>query len=168
MQYNDGFVSQYGAGLTMLHNAITACDDALWYDTDCRNPVWRVAYHVVFYTDLYLSTDEKQFVAWEKHHADYEMLGETTPWPPHRALKIGEPYTKTEILAYCLQLRDALAERLEPLDANAPSGFSWLPFTKFELQLYNIRHLQHHTGQLIDRLKETRNVAVNWIGLTTA
>ncbi|MEZ4615731.1 MAG: hypothetical protein R2867_09500 [Caldilineaceae bacterium] len=34
---------------------------------------------------------------------------------------------------------------LAQTDLSAPSGFSWLPFTKFELQIYSIRHLQQHT-----------------------
>jgi hypothetical protein len=28
------------------------------------------------------------------------------------------------------------------------SGFRWLPFSRSELHVYNIRHVQHHTGQL--------------------
>lgn len=30
----------------------------------------------------------------------------------------------------------------------APSGFSWRPFSRGELHLYNLRHIQHHTGAL--------------------
>jgi hypothetical protein len=43
------------------------------------------------------------------------------------------------------------------------SGFFWLPFSKLELQLYNIRHIQHHTGQLIERLREQKDISVEWI-----
>ncbi len=42
---------------------------------------------------------------------------------------------------------------------DADSGFYWLPFNKFELQLYNIRHIQHHTGQLTDRLRQAAMLA---------
>jgi hypothetical protein len=50
------------------------------------------------------------------------------------------------------------------LDFDAPSGFFWLPFSKLELQLYNIRHVQHHTGQLIDRLRTVAGIGVARVG----
>ena len=37
------------------------------------------------------------------------------------------------------------------------------PFNKMELQLYNLRHLQHHTGQLAARLRTAANLAVTWV-----
>jgi len=33
-----------------------------------------------------------------------------------------------------------------------------------ELHIYNIRHLQHHTGQLMDRLRTAGNIGVAWVG----
>jgi hypothetical protein len=40
------------------------------------------------------------------------------------------------------------------------------PYTKsevIELHFYNIRHLQHHTGQLADRLRTAINIGVPWV-----
>ena len=53
--------------------------------------------------------------------------------------------------------------RVPALDLDAPSGFHWLPFTKFELQVYNIRHAQHHAAQLADRLRASGNGGVPWV-----
>lgn len=164
MKLNDIFSSQYRAGLAMLKNAVAACDDALWNDANHKNRFWRVAYHALFYTDLYLSQDEQHFVPWQKHREDYQVLGDKVPWPPHHAPKIGEPYTQLEVLEYCDALRASLSERFAALDVEAASGFFWLPFSKAELQIYNIRHLQHHTGQLIDRLREVKQISIGWIG----
>ena len=47
--------------------------------------------------------------------------------------------------------------------SGAPSGFSWLRFGKTELQLYNIRHIQHHAGQLTDRLRTAAGIGVRWV-----
>jgi hypothetical protein len=49
----------------------------------------------------------------------------------------------------------------ETLDS--ASGFHWLPFSRFELHLYNLRHLEHHTGQLADRLRSVANLGVTWV-----
>jgi hypothetical protein len=55
--------------------------------------------------------------------------------------------------------------RVSEIDLEAPSGFHWLPFGKVELQFYNIRHIQHHAGQLIDRLSCRESVSVRWVGM---
>ena len=47
----------------------------------------------------------------------------------------------------------------------AESGFSWLPMSKLELHFYNIRHLQHHIGQLDDRLRVKADIGIGWIGM---
>lgn len=164
MNIIDSFISQYDASLHMLKNAITASDETIWNAEGSQNKFWQIAYHALFYADLYLSPDDKHFNPWEKHRDDYQVLGDKVPWPPHHAPRIGEPYTKDAVLVYCEQLHTTLAERLEPLDLEGPSGFFWLPFTKFELQIYNIRHIQHHAGQLIDRLREKQHIGVGWVG----
>ncbi|KPJ52053.1 hypothetical protein AMJ39_08795 [candidate division TA06 bacterium DG_24] len=46
-----------------------------------------------------------------------------------------------------------------------PSGFPWLPFNRFELHLYNIRHIQHHAGQLIERLRSQGVTDFEWVGI---
>ena len=51
-----------------------------------------------------------------------------------------------------------VVERVTQLDLEAHSGFEWLPFGKLELQIYSIRHLQQHTGELMERLKPTKSL----------
>ncbi len=78
---------------------------------------------------------------------------------------IGEPYSKEDILEYLEVCRKAVKERVASLDLEAASGFHWLPFNKLELQFYNIRHIQHHAGQLIDRLRNHDGIGVGWVGM---
>jgi hypothetical protein len=73
------------------------------------------------------------------------------------------PYSQAEILEYLEVCSREIGERVRSLEVDSPSGFSWLPFSRMELHLYNIRHVQHHTGQLIDRLRITDDVGVAWI-----
>jgi hypothetical protein len=35
---------------------------------------------------------------------------------------------------------------------------------KLEHQFVNLRHIQHHTGQLADRLRQAANRGVQWLG----
>ena len=154
--------SQYHAALGMLKNAVEKCPDDLWVDQTYTNPFWQVAYHTLFYVDLYLSENLETAKAWEKHRPNYDFfgnIGRNGEVIPER----NPPYTQIEILEYLTTLRKTLLTRLETTDLNAPSGFPWLPFDKLELQFYNIRHIQHHAGQLIERVRENTEDKVTWI-----
>jgi len=147
----------------MLGEAVYKCTDALWDDQSYKNRFWHIAYHALFYTHLYLQDCGAAFVPWRKHRDEYQSLG-PLPWPPHREPNIGEPYTKEDILEYLGVCQNEVEERISTVDLEAGSGFDWLPFDKLELQFYNIRHLQHHTGQLVDRLRTREATGVGWVG----
>jgi hypothetical protein len=157
--------SQYLATLDMLSQAIVQCPASLWADTAYKNPFWHLAYHAIFYTHLYVQSSEEDFVQWTQHREQYEFLG-TLPWPPHDEPEIGEPYSKDEVLEYYAVCRAQVQEKVPLLDLDAAeSGFYWLPMGKMELQFYNIRHLQHHTGQLCERLRTVAGIGVGWVGM---
>jgi hypothetical protein len=155
--------SQYLASLEMLKQAISKCPESLWNDLQSKNKFWHITYHALFYTHLYLQDSEKDFVPWAKHRNEYQFMGQL-PWPPHNEPAIGEPYTQQEVLEYLELCQHQVKERVPALNLEAESGFSWLPFGKLELQLYNIRHLQQHTGELAERLGR-ENISVDWVGV---
>ncbi|MBL7200218.1 MAG: hypothetical protein ISS56_08730 [Anaerolineae bacterium] len=162
MNAHQAILSQYQAALAMLRQAIEKCPTSLWSDTAARNRYWHIAYHALFYTHLYAHTRGEEFEPWEHHRAEYEFLG-PKPWPPHDEPAIGEPYGKGEVLAFVEVCQGYIEVQVPPLDLEASSGFSWLPVDKLELQFYNIRHLQHHIGQLLDRLRTRAGIGVSWI-----
>ena len=110
---------------------------------------------------MYLQESEAQFVPWNKHRNNYQFMG-PLPWPPHTKPEIDHPYSKEEILEYFDLCRRQAEEKIPSMDLDAGSGFYWLPFKKFELQIYNIRHIQHHTGALIDRLRTIEDIGIDW------
>jgi hypothetical protein len=154
--------SQYTASLTMLKNVITSADEDIWYKMNERNqPFWHIVYHVLYYTDCYLSKDVNSFIRWSKHRNDIQFLGKS-PFPPYNKTDISDPYTKPEITEYFEKIYSFLKERIEGTDLEAESGFYWVPVNKLELQLYNIRHIQHHTGQLAYLLREQKDIGIAW------
>lgn len=112
----------------------------------------------MFYTYVYLQPGEADFRAWTKHVPNSQYLS-SRPGAP----KVETPYTKSEVIEFHEICRTEVEAKVPSIDLEAPSGFSWLPFNKLELQFYNIRHLQHHTGQLADRLRTAINVGVPWV-----
>jgi hypothetical protein len=156
--------SQYHAALAMLEQAIDRCPETLWCVPANPNPFWHVAYHALFCTHMYLQVDEASFHPWDHHRDEYQFLG-PMPWPPHRSPNIGQPYAKAEVLAYlgfCNALVDPAIEKLD-MEASE-SGFSWYKMSKLEHQIVNLRHLQHHAGQLADRLRQNAGMGIDWIG----
>jgi len=166
MDYQAAILSQYQAGLRMLRQAIAKCPDSLWNDADDKNKFWHVGYHVLFYTHFYLSEREATFQPWAKFRPDQHFLG-PQPFPPYRVPVIGEPYTQPDLLEYVALCLHRSEQAIPVLALDAPSGFDWLPMNKFELQIYNLRHLQQHTGELMERLGARANISVDWIGTST-
>ncbi|MBN8215068.1 MAG: DinB family protein [Spirochaetes bacterium] len=155
------FRSQYLASLSMLEECLRRCPETLWVDPGPKNAFWRIAYHALHYTNLYLADSLETFVPWVGQRPNYHFLG-PLPWSPQEMPKIGEPYDPPALLDYLEFCRREIEGRIAGMDFSSPSGFHWLPFNKAELQIYNIRHLQHHAGQLADRLRG-RGLAVPWI-----
>lgn len=149
--------SQYLAAMAMLRQAIEQCPDSLWKDDSYVNPFWRIAYHTLIYAHFYLSQTEADFVPWEKHEDGMQLLGPSAP--DTRA------YSRAEILDYLALLLDQVEAQVAVMDLDAESGFNWLPFNKLELQFYNIRHLQQHTGELSERLGANGEIEVDWVGM---
>lgn len=155
-------LGQYRGALEMLGQGIERCPEDLWLSRNYKNRFWHIAYHSLFYTHLYLQPAEGDFKPWPKHVKNSNYLG-PGPWSNNEPIQIPEPYSKADVQDY-LTLCGAEVEKQVPLvRLEDNSGFSWLPFTKLELQFYNIRHLQHHTGQLLDRLRTAADIGVAWV-----
>ena len=71
----DVIASQYAASLEMLRSAITACPDWMWGDLEPNNKFWHIAYHAVFFTHLYMSPSEADFIPWEGHRDESDSHG---------------------------------------------------------------------------------------------
>ena len=159
--------SQYHAALAMLGETLKRCPDDVWFSTEHLNSFWQVAYHTLFFAHLYLQPNEGAFRPWEHHQAQVQHEdGLAGPADPDSTLPlIPEPYTRAEVLTYwkfCDELVDGAVDALNLHDPL--SGFSWYKVGKFEHQIINIRHIQHHTAQLADRLRSQADIGIKWVG----
>ncbi len=155
---------QYGAALRMLRDCMGRAEPAAWQAAVGRFPFWHVAYHTLYFTDLYLSPDEQGFQPPPFHREDANWLAVNLS-APQKPVAAGPPYEKDLLAAY-LDACQAKARRAMEGETEAtlagPSGFPWLGFTRLEAHLYNIRHIQHHTGQLSAALQRKLGAGVEW------
>lgn len=149
---------QYGATLDMLEDAIRLCPDhlwtaVLWKDTDDvqYGQFWFVAYHTLFWVDLYLTGSSTGFA----------------PPPPFiRGRLPDQPYTKERILAYLGECRKKCQSTIESLTdekAQQRCVFEWMEPSFLELQLYAMRHVQEHAGQLSLLLGQHDVTGFDWV-----
>ena len=152
---------QFGAAINMLENALHACPDQLWRDNLWDDPTdtpeyteyWFIVFHVLFWTDLYLSGARRE-----------DFL---PPAPFIRGSLPEKPYTKEELQTYlehCRQKGRSIFEVLTDEKADQRCEFPWGEEVSFaELQLYSMRHIQEHASQLSLHLGEKGVPAPDWV-----
>jgi hypothetical protein len=145
-------VSQYLASLEMLKQAIVLCPQSLWNVPGDKNKFWQVAYHALYFTHEYLADSYETFTPWIKHREVYDFDDSQT----------FEPYDKEAILEYLAFCQQHVAERVPQLKLEEMEGHGDA-MTTMELQIYSIRHIMQHTGELMQRLC-IMEAEVNWVG----
>jgi hypothetical protein len=152
---------QYLAGFKMLGECIELCPDSIWTSGKHPRNFWRIAYHAIYYSHLYLQPDLESFVAWSKHIDDVSCLWESPD--------VVEPYSKQDLLDYLDDVSAKVSDYVDALDLDSLStGFSWYTtMGKLDHQLMNLRHLQGHVGQLSELLMANHvDVEIDWVGVS--
>lgn len=147
-------VSQFLASLEMLKQTIALCPEQLWNAPEDKNKFWQVAYHALYFVHEYLADSYETFTPWEKHREVYDFDDS----------QIFEPYDKETILEYLAFLQQHVVERLPQLKLDEPEGHGSRTLLTAELQIYSIRHLMQHTGELMERLGSRTGAQIDWVG----
>src|SRR3974377_768759 len=90
---------QCGAAIQMLRGCIDQCEAERWKLPVGRFAFWHVAYHPLFFTDLYLSPGEQAFKPREFHRENYQFFGQH-PRFPEKTFVADVPYEKPKLLEY--------------------------------------------------------------------
>jgi len=156
----------FHAALSMRNTCVSQCPDEEW-ETNVGNFLfWQVAYHTLYYADLYLSPNEKSFTPPSFHRENYQFFGRL-PWPPHETVLADDPYDKETILAYLQRCRRKASEMItEETTASleGPCGFWWYRIPRSEFHMNNVRHIQHHAAQMSQHLRGSVGIEIGWVG----
>jgi len=147
-------ISQYLASLEMLKQTITQCPESIWNAASDKNKFWQVAYHALYFTHEYLADSYETFTPWVKHREVYDF----------DEAQIFEPYDKDTILEYLAFCQQQVAERIPRLKLEEPEGHGSRSMLTLELQIYSIRHIMQHTGELMERLAARTDAQIDWVG----
>ena len=158
MVYKKAIKGQYQISLNMLKQAIEKCPDSMWNDQSFANKFWQLAFHTLFYVDMYTQGTDENFVAWEKYKENFQHLGRDSKEDP---IPVQDAYSKEDVLEYYNHILKDIDARVDGTDMEAISAVSWITCTSFELQIHNIKHIHHHVGMMFDRLRNNE-VDVEW------
>jgi hypothetical protein len=148
---------QLSAAIEMLDNAMAACPDTLWDDGSGQHAFWYLAFHTLFWLDLYLTGSVEGFAP----PAPF-TLEELDP----AGIIPDRPYPKDELRGYLTQCRSRMRAAIGGLTdetARRSCRFGWGEVGYLELLMYNLRHVQHHVGQLNLMLRQKAGSAPGWV-----
>lgn len=146
--------SQYKASLGMLGQALEKVPNQEWNNEDYNNPIWQITYHILWATKFYLGSNPESYIPFVNAIEGAESLGGSQDWEnPDENINIEGFHTKNELESFIKEIENNLEKNLAVLPLEELSGFDWYPYSRLELHINNIRHIQHHTGQIIERLK---------------
>ena len=130
----------------MLKQAIAKCPPEVWDNPADKDKFWFITYHTLYYAHRYLKISNQNYVRWKKPQYD----------------KPGSAMPKEQVLEYLKTVEREVMEQVAMMDLDGKSGYAGFLANKLELQLYNLRHIQHHAGELYERLRPY-NVKIGWV-----
>jgi hypothetical protein len=153
---------QFEAALCMLNDCIQICPPALWEGKIAFYPFWQVAYHTLSYCDYYLSPGEAAFEPRDFHPPQEPgSMFNDEPVPD-------QGFTPAELGDYLSICRKKAIEAFAsetPESLQRDCAFRRRTFSRGELHIYNLRHIQHHTGQLSAYLRKMDSALdPRWVG----
>lgn len=162
--FKNALIGQYNAALSMFEACVSQCPEEQWMASLGNSPFWQVAYHAMYYSDLYLSPNLEAFVPRDFCRENYHYLGRL-PYPPYEEFVAELPYEKETILRFAAHCRNKVPESVgtethESLEG--PCGFWWYKIPRADFHLNNVRHIQHHTAQMSIELRRTADVGIEW------
>lgn len=146
--------SQYKASLRMLRQVIEKVPSEEWNNEEYNNPNWQIAYHILWGVKFYLAANPESYHPWENAVEGAESLGGSEDWEnPEEGVVVNGYHTQEELISFIDDIEGTLNQAIEVLPLDKSSGFEWYPYSRLELHINTIRHIQHHTAQIIERLK---------------
>lgn len=156
--------NQYEASLRTIDRCLELCPDDLWDAPVVRYPFSQTAFHTLFFADYYLEPSPESFREQAYHREHEEFFGDYEQMQDREPVSLYDRSDLRDYLQYCRQKAiDTIAsESVEELAS--PARFPRRSFSRAELHLYNMRHIQHHAGQLIMRLRLHGDFDIPWYG----
>ena len=133
---------QHTSTLAMLTSVIEGCQEELWSKEFAGVPIWREAYHALFWMHNFLGPKDKTF--------HFQPFGKDID--PRLFTPPNNTCARTEVLEYAAQTESYIDEIFDALTLDELGGTDHYDETDFRSVyhrlMYGLRHVQHHVGKL--------------------
>jgi hypothetical protein len=162
--FKELITSQYEAVLSTLNACVDRCPEQAWNRPVVNYKFCQVVFHTLFFTDYHLGQSEEPFRQQAFHRAHADVFHDYEELEDHAPVLLYERAWTRIYLDHCRKkAREVvMSETRESL--NARTGFARKPFSRAELHVSNIRHVQHHSAQLSMRLRLDFQIDIPWFG----
>jgi len=155
---------QFGASIDMLINVISNTPDN-YFTTNKR--FYYLAYHCAIFLDYYLTIPPKEFAPIltftikEKNERPIESIGDMIPDKIYSREELVDYLKKSRLKCKSLiySLRDDEKFKIRFIEGNGEGDMN---YSVLEILLYNLRHTQHHIGQLNLIVRHDLNQHTEW------
>ncbi len=153
---------QFEAALCTLSACIEQCPATAWDAPVANLAFCQAVFHALFYADCYLGSNTESLRQQVFHRDNQGFFRDYEELEDRKQQLLYDKESIITYLAFCRRKASEViaAETADTLSARC--GFDWLPFSRAELYLYNIRHIQHHAAQLILRLRLSADMDIPW------
>ena len=161
--FNNAVINQTKAALCTLSQCISSCPETQWNEPHGDYPFSQVVFHTLFFTDYYLEHDESSFKEQAFHRENREFFGDYEELEWKEPVNLYERRQCEVYLEFCIDKCEATLQADDPETLKGPSGFSTKLFSRAELYIHLIRHIQHHAAQLGLRLQLITGNELPWV-----
>lgn len=160
-------VNQYEAALSMLKACVDRCPDTAWNAPVANYRFSQVVFHTLYFTDLYLGREDEASFRGQPFHLRLAPLFADLP-ANLEPFEVPAPrsYDRPPLLTYLEFCRRKVIEIMATETEETLSALEGFgrDFSRAELHVYNIRHINHHAAQLGLRLRLDTGEGIKWVG----
>jgi len=156
--------NQYEAAFCTLGLCVDRCPESAWDSPVANLKFCQVAFHTLFFADYYLGRNAESLRAQPFHLDNAEFFRDYEELQPRRQELLYDRPSIKKYLEHCREKASTVVAGETEKALGGPCGFEPKTFSRAELHVYNIRHIQHHAAQLSLRLRIDSGIDIPWVG----
>lgn len=161
--WDELIANQFEAAFCALNTCIDRCPEEAWNAPVVNLKFCQVAFHTLFFADLYLGQNEESLRVQQFHRDNEPFFRDYEELEDRKQQLLYDRVTTKAYLQHCRTKASEVSAVETAETLAAPCGFPRRKVSRAELHVVNIRHIQHHAAQLSLRLRIDQGEHIPWV-----